>query len=94
MICPLDKWVALCALLKEVVGKPILSLKTVHRLAGVMIWLSSGFSMGTAAVISVVAVRTAGVATQAKEEVCPFGAHFRCEMHYYCGGSRCYFLLA
>lgn len=66
MICPLDKWVALCALLKEVVGKPILSLKTVHRLAGVMIWLSSGFSMGTAAVISVVAIRTAGVATQAK----------------------------
>ena len=66
MVCPMDKWVALCLLLKQVVGKPILSLKIVHRLAGVMIWLSSGFSMGTAAVISVVAVRTAGVATQIK----------------------------
>ena len=68
MICPMDKWVSLMEHLRAVVGCTILSLRSVHRTVGTMIWLCAGFTIGDSSVAALVKVRSDGVFDQRRKE--------------------------
>ena len=68
MICPVDKWTSLVEHLRAINGCSVLSLRSVHRTVGIMIWLCSGFTIGRSSVAALVRVRSAGVFDQRRRE--------------------------
>jgi hypothetical protein len=62
MICPEDKFTALCTLLEEWSALETMSLTDVRKAVGFMLWLSAGFEVGRGEIGHLVHMRTAGEA--------------------------------
>lgn len=60
MVCPEDKFNALCSLLAVWAAATVLSLADVHRAVGFMLWLSAGFRVGRGELAHLTVMRTKG----------------------------------